>query len=175
MEPCSECSTPTDSMYQDKPNCLTTPCMILSASLGRPLSPREAGTLAGMGYKVHVDDLKIEDKDKRQEFVVKDSGQRKQFESGMVRDITDNKTDYSLVYDGPMLHRWAEHITKGARKYTKRNWMQAAGQAELERFKESAARHFAQWMRGEADEDHAAAVIFNINGAEYVKQKMEGK
>ena len=101
-------------------------------------------------------------------FGIKDSGERKQFESGMVRDTTEGKIDYSLVLDGPMFKRWAEHLTKGAIKYDKRNWMKATGQAELDRFRESAIRHFIAWFYGERDEDHAAAVIFNINGAEYV-------
>lgn len=103
------------------------------------------------------------------EFDVKDSGKRQEFTSGMVRDVTDGKTFWSLVYDGPMLKRWATHLTKGAVKYAKRNWMKATGEEELERAKDSAARHFAQWMAGETDEDHAAAVFFNINLAEYVK------
>ena len=107
------------------------------------------------------------------DFVVKDSGQRQEFSGGMVRDIADNKTWWSLVYDGPMLKRWAQHLTNGARKYAKRNWMKAEGEAELERAKDSAARHFAQWMAGERDEDHGAAVYFNINLAEYVREKME--
>ena len=104
-------------------------------------------------------------------FAVKDSGKREQFAGGMVRDTADGKTDYALVLDGPMFDRWAEHLTKGAQKYAKRNWMQAAGDEELQRFKESAFRHFLQWYRGETDEDHAAAVMFNLNGAEYVKAK----
>lgn len=106
-------------------------------------------------------------------FVVKDSGKRQSFSGGMVRDTTEGKTDFSLIFDGPMYQRWAEHITKGARKYCKRNWMKATGQEELERFYESAARHFYQWMTGQSDEDHAAAVFFNINSAEYLKEKMK--
>jgi len=102
-------------------------------------------------------------------FVVKDSGKREQFSGGMVRDTTEGKTDYSLILDGPMFDRWAVHLTKGAVKYEKRNWMKAQGHVELDRFKESALRHFIQWYRGHIDEDHAAAVMFNINGAEYVK------
>lgn len=104
-------------------------------------------------------------------FTVKDSGVREQFDSGMVRDTTEGKTDYALVLDGPMFKRWATHLTKGAIKYAKRNWMQANGDAELERFKESALRHFIQWYYGDRDEDHAAAVFFNINGAEYVREQ----
>lgn len=107
------------------------------------------------------------------EFVVKDSGQRQEFSGGMVRDVEDNKTDYTLILDGPMFDRWAEHLTKGARKYSARNWMKAEGAVERERFKRSALRHFIQWFRGETDEDHASAVFFNINGAEYVTSKLD--
>jgi hypothetical protein len=32
-----------------------------------------------------------------------------------------------------------------------------------------------QWFFGENDEDHAAAVFFNITGAEYVKEKIDFK
>lgn len=105
-------------------------------------------------------------------FTVKDSGARQQFESGMVRDTPEGKTDYLLVRDGPMLKRWATHLTAGAKKYMKRNWMKATGQEEYDRFRESAARHFESWLNGETDEDHAAGVFFNINGAEYLRGKL---
>lgn len=103
------------------------------------------------------------------DFVVKDSGSRETYDSGMVRDTVEGKTNWSLVDDGPMLERWADHLTKGAKKYAPRNWMKARGIAEYQRFRESAFRHFMQWYRGDLDEDHAAAVFFNINGAEYVR------
>lgn len=101
-------------------------------------------------------------------FITKDSGERIEFPSGMRRDVTGGKVDYTLLRDGPMFERWAELLMRGAVKYDPRNWMKATGEAELARFRESAARHFEQWLRGDTDEDHAAAVFFNINGAEYV-------
>jgi hypothetical protein len=109
-------------------------------------------------------------------YAVKDSGQRHEFASGMRRDVTTGKTDYTLLFDGPMLERWAVHLTKGAEKYSKSNWLLAQGDEEAARFRESAARHFMQWMRGETDEDHAAAVMFNLNGYEYVRgqQRLRG-
>ncbi len=106
------------------------------------------------------------------EFIVKDSGQRQQFTSGMVRDTEEQKVDYALTLDGPMFVRWAIHLTKGALKYARQNWLKAAGDEELERFRRSAFRHFIQWWYGEQDEDHAAAVFFNINGYEFLKAKM---
>lgn len=107
----------------------------------------------------------------KEAFQIKDSGKRAEFSGGMVRDIADDKIDYTLITDGPMFKRWAIHLTNGARKYAKRNWMKAKGQEEYTRFKESAFRHFIQWYFDETDEDHASAVYFNINGAEYVKAK----
>ena len=108
-------------------------------------------------------------------FDVKDSGERQQFDSGMVRDVATNKIDYSLALDGPMFERLAIHLTKGAQKYEKRNWMHAAGSEELERFRESAVRHFIQWLNGDMDEDHCATCFFNMNGVEFVKERLEDK
>lgn len=112
-------------------------------------------------------------KDDRLTFKTKDSGERQQFESGMQRDVQTGKVRYDLALDGPLFQRYAELMTRGAEKYSARNWMKAAGDEELERFRASAVRHFIQWYKGDTDEDHAAAVVFNLNGAEYVKEKMK--
>ena len=106
-------------------------------------------------------------------FTVHDKGQRVEYAGGMQREPSEGKTDFSLVFDGPMLERWAAHLTKGAKKYSRRNWMKAGDEAALERFRESAARHFFQWITGQTDEDHAAATFFNINGAEFLKGKLK--
>lgn len=108
----------------------------------------------------------------RTEFETKDSGERVEFDSGMTRDTTVGKVLWHLVTSGPMLRRWAGLLTRGAVKYSADNWLKAAGTEEYDRFRESAFRHFMQWYSGENDEDHAAAVYFNINGAEYVREKM---
>lgn len=112
------------------------------------------------------------------EFTIKDSGQRQEFASGMVRDVADDKIEYTSMRLGPMFKRWAEHLTKGRRKYPDvapgvPNWTLAAGEAEYTRAQESAARHFEAWLAGQRDEDHAAGVFFNINLAEYVRDKMD--
>jgi hypothetical protein len=109
----------------------------------------------------------------KSEPTIKDSGARQQFDSGMVRDVTTDKINYALALDGPLFERYARHLTLGARKYAERNWMKASGAAELKRFRESALRHFWQWWNGETDEDHFAACVFNLNGAEYVKGCIE--
>jgi len=109
---------------------------------------------------------------------VKDSGKRVQLGGGMVRDTEEGKTDYSLVFDGPMLDRWAEHMTAGADKYEPRNWMLvlSASREEIEAARDRAIRsflrHARQWLRGDSDEDHAAAAFFNINMAEAYKAEL---
>jgi hypothetical protein len=124
----------------------------------------------GMAPK-HIRDIE------QQVFKIKDSGKRQEFIGGMVRDTQEGKIDWWRVRVGPMLRRWADHLTKGNVKYPDvkpgmPNWTLAAGEEEMFRFKASADRHFAQWFEGDVDEDHAAAVIFNINGYEYCKSKL---
>lgn len=111
-------------------------------------------------------------------YITKDSGKREEYESGMRRDTQEGKPDFSLIltdlpYDQQMLTRFAALMSRGAQKYGRRNWQLAASQEELDRFKASAFRHFIQWVTDESDEDHAAAVLFNINAAEYVKTKIK--
>jgi hypothetical protein len=105
-------------------------------------------------------------------FVVKDSGKREEFASGMRRDTEDGKPDYTLLFDGPLMDRLAAHLTKGAVKYGRRNWTQASSVEERDRFKRSATRHFRQWLRGDVDEDHMAAVVFNLNAWAYVDERL---
>lgn len=94
------------------------------------------------------------------------------YPSGMVRGEDGGKVNFLLVRDGPMLERWARLLTEQAPDKGKRNWMQAHTQDDLDRFLESADRHMAQWQRGDDDEDHAASILFNVNGAEFVRARM---
>lgn len=94
------------------------------------------------------------------------------FDGGMQRHSSEGKVNYSLVYDGPMFGRWAEHLSKGASLHGSRNWLKASGEDALERALESADRHHYQWRRGDTDEDHAAALFFNVNLYEYTKGRL---
>jgi len=110
-------------------------------------------------------------------FVVRDSGKREEFVGGMVRDTGEGKLNYLRCLEGPMLDRWAAHLELGAEKYPDveegvANWTLANDSAALVRFKMSALRHCIQWIHGDRDEDHAAAIFFNVNGGEYVRAKL---
>lgn len=112
------------------------------------------------------------------EFDIKDSGTRTEFEGGMVRDAdAGNKTDYTSVMFGPMLERWAVHCTKGRVKYPDHapgipNWTLASSIAEWLHARGSLLRHTMAFLRGETDEDHAAAIMFNVNVMEYVRERI---
>lgn len=112
------------------------------------------------------------------DFITKDSGSRQSFDSGMHRDTQDDKPRFDLMYlanvpyDEQPLTRFAQLLRRGSEKYSARNWELAAGTEELERFKASALRHLTQYLCGDTEEDHQAAVIFNIFGTMLVEYKM---
>jgi hypothetical protein len=111
-------------------------------------------------------------------FETKDSGKREEYDSGMRRDTEEGKPRFDLVvpkgvpFEEQILTRFAALMARGAEKYSERNWEKANSEAELNRYYSSAFRHFMQWLTGETDEDHAAAVMFNIMCAETLKWKL---
>lgn len=76
--------------------------------------------------------------------------------------------------EGNMIERWAWYMTRGAKEDGRHNWKKANSEEELEGFKRSARDHFLQWAEClNVEEDHAAAVFFNVVAAEYVMRKLE--
>ncbi len=124
-------------------------------------------------------------------YVVEDNGAHQEFDSGMMRDTAEGKLDHRIINYGPMKQRWIKHLNTARAKYKDKapgvpNWTVGDGIAEFDRYLESAERHFALWAglrrvelthwgkTGEfipidGDEDEAAAIFFNINGAEHVR------
>ena len=163
---CMNCNRPVDKAHE-------CPCPILHPTAEELLDDCEESVCT---TKSNIEGLANKIASERG-YVTKDSGKRQEYASGMVRDLQDGKPDFSLLlpempYDLLPLTRWAALMTRGAEKYGRRNWQVADSHEELERFKASAFRHFVQWMAGEEDEDHMAAVMFNLNAAEYVKYKL---
>lgn len=111
---------------------------------------------------------------------IKDSGLRQKYASGAMRDPSTGKIKWSRVTFGPMLRRWAQHLTTAEAKYPDvapgvPNFTLIESKEELLRYKESALRHFMSWFFDESDEDHASAVFFNVNGVEIIKAKQKGQ
>ncbi len=92
------------------------------------------------------------------EFKTKDSGVREGFSGGAVRDTQDGKPRYDLIPPGP-LRRLAMLYTRGAEKYDEYNWTKGI---PTSRCVASLLRHVFQFIDGDTDEDHGAAILFNM-------------
>ncbi len=134
---------------------------------------------------------------------IKDSGNRREFESGAVRDVSEGKgrcdllplaiigtwlNDRTLIFIenyirkgdigclwyaledfvGDYQNRYsiildvAIHYEEGAKKYDDRNWEKGI---PLHCYIDSAVRHYLKMLRGDKDEPHSRAFVFNILGA----------
>ncbi len=135
---------------------------------------------------------------------LKDSGTRREFSTGAVRDVADGKGRCDLLplaqvseiigsctllqiamlmASGEITHlknalhdfcierAWdlptamlevSIHYEDGARKYAERNWEIGI---PLHCFIDSAVRHYLKWRRGDTDEPHDRAVLWNLLGA----------
>jgi hypothetical protein len=135
-----------------------------------------------------------------------DSGERRKFESGAVRDIVDNKGRCDLlplevlglyysenghakdiflsidryirkgtvgilyeVLDNFNEDHWkdtktmflevSKHYEEGAKKYAERNWEKGI---PMHCYIDSAVRHYLKFLRGDTDEPHDRAFVWNI-------------
>ena len=134
--------------------------------------------------------------------MIKDSGERTEFETGAVRDIQEGKgrcdlmplevvadvLDDTVIYwlamfcgsedDGYLisaLRAFADtlnkagcasmfldasvHFEEGAKKYGEHNWQKGI---PVNRYIDSAVRHYLKWLRGDDDERHDRAFVWNI-------------
>lgn len=103
-------------------------------------------------------------------FSLRTDGSVARNESGMLKEKS-GKACPTLVPTS-FLWRLAGHMTRGAEKYERDNWRKGRSQAELDGFRDSAFRHFLLWLDGIEDEDHMAAVCFNMWAAEHVRENL---
>lgn len=89
---------------------------------------------------------------------VQDTGTRTAFGTGSQRDTQEGKGRFDLI-PAVMLRRLAQHYENGALKYGDNNWQK--GQP-LNQYWNSAMRHLLAIQDGLLDEDHYAAVIWNV-------------
>ena len=92
------------------------------------------------------------------DYTLKDSGQRKIFESGANRDLSSGKGRFDLLPPAT-LRALAIHYEKGAVKYDARNWEKGI---PVSRYIDSALRHTFQFVDGCDDENHLIASIWNL-------------
>lgn len=85
---------------------------------------------------------------------------KRQFESGAVRDTNEGKSRPDLI-SPYFTNRLGHRLAFGAKKYSERNWEKGIPD---EAFLESLERHLVAYKMGLKDEDHAGAIAFNIMG-----------
>lgn len=98
---------------------------------------------------------------------IHDSGNRREFESGAVRDIQEGKGRYDLL-PWEAIHELALHCEAGARKYGERNVEKGI---PIHSFLDSAIRHLSCYMQGKNDEPHLRAALWNIAWAIWTEKK----
>ena len=140
--------------------------------------------------------------------MIKDSGERRQFDTGAVRDIQEGKGrcdllpldviggtymrftvlneakcevfyalqkfvdtgDFVELYDAlvcfctfdnlhTMFLEVSKHFEEGAKKYGEYNWQKGI---PTHCYIDSAVRHYLKWLRGDDDEPHDRAFVWNI-------------
>ena len=103
-------------------------------------------------------------------FITKDSGQRREYKTGSVRDRQKGKGRFDLIPLEP-IRRLAGLYERGAIKYGDSNWKK--GQPLMASYIDSALRHFADLIAGEPTEDHCAAILWNVCGYMWTLDEIE--
>lgn len=98
---------------------------------------------------------------------IKDSGDRREFSTGAVRDMQEGKGDMVSLPNAAIL-RLSKHYEGGAKKYGRWNYTKGI---PISSFLDSCLRHVFKYLDGWDDEDHLAAAAFNILGAMEMEEK----
>ena len=89
-----------------------------------------------------------------------DSGERTEFATGALRDMHEGKGDMvSLPWEA--LLRLSRHYEEGAKKYGEYNWQKGI---PSHCYLDSGIRHLLKYYRGDTDERHDRAFIWNMLG-----------
>jgi len=107
---------------------------------------------------------------------LKDIGARREFSTGAVRDIADGKgraainifRNHILRTDkSTLILEVSKQYEDGARKYSDRNWEKGI---PVHCFIDSGVRHYLKFLRGDQDEPHDRAFVWNLLGAIWTHQ-----
>lgn len=90
--------------------------------------------------------------------MIKDSGDRTQFDTGAVRDMHEGKGRMDLLPTTAVIEL-SKHCEAGAVKYGERNVDKGIPQHSLV---DSGLRHLIKYLRGDNDENHLVAAAWNI-------------
>lgn len=88
--------------------------------------------------------------------------------SGMVRSDDTGKPDYTTI-GLDFLEELAVHMTANIESKGYNNWKKASTEEDELRARRSAWRHFVAFQRGDDDENHAAALVYNVMVVRHVR------
>ena len=86
----------------------------------------------------------------------------KQTPNGMKREDKSEKPRYFHYLPPEVLERYGVHMLEGAKKHGSGNFLK--GGYGKENWLDSLYRHLLALKKGQTDEDHAMAILFNIVG-----------
>jgi len=95
----------------------------------------------------------------------------RQFDTGAQRDTSDGKLRMSLI-PPQELERVMRRYLDGAEKYGENNWTKGM---PLSVYYDCMHRHLSAWWRGDDQEDHAAAVVWNMMCAMWTEHNGDKK
>ena len=201
---CAECwnqeipeDIPKHHLNSEEKETLKNASKLIYAHIGEPIAKTEKVDISEDGVEVTLKP------------VIKDSGNRRQFESGAVRDMQEGKGRCDLMplevvaellrtsiadadpyisriklfqntgktlylksclidfgtlapaFKGipTMLLEVAKHFEEGAKKYGENNWQKGI---PVHCYIDSAVRHYLKWLRGDKDEPHDRAFVWNL-------------
>lgn len=91
--------------------------------------------------------------------ILPDSGERTNFgKNAAIRESSDGKGRPSLI-SPELIFRISKHLELGALKYEPRNWEKGM---PYSRVMDSIIRHTFQYLDGDNEEDHLAAIVCNV-------------
>lgn len=116
------------------------------------------------------------------EYVTKTSGTRAEHPDGVVRDTSEGKPRFDLMFakgvpfDKQLMTRVADLYRRGGEAYGDRNWENSETEETLAHHEAALMRHVVKFLTGVEDgEDHAAAVVWNVNAVDLTRQKIREK
>lgn len=108
------------------------------------------------------------------EYAVKDSGQRRKYETGAVRDRHLGKGRCDLLSGTALLElaKYMEACALPVGKYPARNWEKGI---PLKDYIDSALRHLFKLLAGYNDEPHGMAAFWNLHGFIHTLEMIKSK
>lgn len=148
---------------------ITVDYYILEDEMARLFMHREGVLQASVPYNVTMENVNdmLNECMTSCEPKIKDSGNRREFDTGAVRDMEEGKGRCDLLPACAIL-RLSKHYENGAKKYEERNWEKGI---PISSFIDSGMRHLLKYMDGQTDEDHLVAATWNLMCAMWMEEK----